>query len=60
MINKIDKVTFNSKFYFNGYSKHTPIEKPYKEFYFMPELKKQNTLIDFFKNLKNKIKNIFK
>ena len=50
MINKVDNISFLGRFHFNGYSKHTPITKPYKEFYFMPELQKQNPIKKIFKN----------
>ena len=58
MINAINNVNFERRFHLNGYSKHTPKTKPYDEFYFMPELKKQNPVKRFFNKIVEDFKGI--
>lgn len=59
MINKINNISFQSKFHINGYSKHTPKAKPFDEYYFMPQLKeKKNPIKNFFKNMIQTAKDI--
>ena len=58
MINKVDNVSFSGRFHLNGYSKHTPISRPYKEFEFMPELQRQNPIKNFFKKMIEDFKGI--
>ncbi len=60
MINKIDNVSFSSRFRMGGYSKHTPVQHHYEEFHFMPELKYKNPLVEMFKKIGNAINRIIK
>ena len=59
MISPVNNVNFEGKFHFNGYSKHTPKTRPYREFEFMPELQKKNQIKEFFKNIVNRFMSIF-
>lgn len=59
MINKIDSTSFQSRYLFKGCSKHTPKMRPYREFEFMPELQKQNTIKKLFKNIVECFKSIY-
>ena len=58
MINKINSISFEGRFHLNGYSKHTPKAQPFGEFYFMPQLQKQNPIKSFIKKILNSIKGI--
>ena len=58
MINKINNISFEGRFHLNGYSKHTPKARPFEEFHFMPELQKQNSVKEFFKNMYKTMKDI--
>jgi hypothetical protein len=59
MITPVDNVNFQGKFHFNGYSKHTPKERPYRYAEFMPELQTKNRVKAYFVNIINKIMSIF-
>ena len=59
MMNKVDNISFSGRFHFNGYSKHTPVARPFEEFHFMPELKKtENPIKKFFKRMADVYKGI--
>lgn len=60
MIQKVSNISFEGKFHFNGYSKHTPKTRPYREFEFMPELQDKNPIKELCKKIFAGIKNIFK